>query len=106
MKDTEVTKENRSLVRQFIANLRIVKPQGDQAAYRLALAKKLFVELDKLEESHWLRLYEALAHVDFPAIEIAHLRDHVSRKLASIQDLKSVRGIIIPPVALPSSPKR
>lgn len=95
----EVTKENRALVRDFIANLRIVKPEGDQAFLRIALAKKIYAELDNLQATHHLRLYEALAHVDFPAPTIANLRDQVGRKRGVYHNLKSVRGINIPAVS-------
>ena len=99
MKDTDgVSKENRELVRDFVANLRIQKPQGNQALYRIGLAKKIYTELDNLEGTHLLRLYEALAHVDFPVEEVSNLRDHISRRRATMHNLRAVRGVNIPPV--------
>lgn len=93
---TEVTKENRELVRELVANLRITKPVGDQLKYRVALCRKIWTELDRLESTHWLRLYEALAAVDFPEPDVAALRDQVSRRLATRHKLREMRDIIIP----------
>lgn len=96
MAGDDASKQRAYLVRELIANLRLRKPAGDQATFRLRLCQKFYAELDQLQPTHLLRAYEALTAVDFPDPDTAALTDHVARRLGVLSKLKSYRNVIIP----------
>lgn len=92
----EATKERAYLVRELIANLEIVKPEGDQATLRQRLCQRLYTELAQLTHSQVLRAYEALCRVQFPEQHAHALRDQLARRIGLFHHLKRVRSIEIP----------
>lgn len=96
MAGDDASKQRAYLVRELIANLKIRKPAGDQATFRIRLCQKFYSELDQLQPTHLLRAYEALADVDFPEPDTAALTDHIARRLAVLGKLKTYRNVIIP----------
>lgn len=99
--NASTAKEHAYLVRELIANLRIVKPAGDQQKFRSALLKNFYTELDQLSASCLLRAYEALAGVQFADAEVTAVRDHVARRLGTMQKLRRFRTVTIPGVLPP-----
>lgn len=94
--DDATIKEQRILIRTLEANLKIKKAEGAQLVFRGELCKKVFLELDRLESSHILRVYEALCSVEFPDDDARALRDMLARKEYRFLNLRAASKVTIP----------